>query len=268
MNFLKSILARNNGIQVFEAAFPDVLKSNFEPDAPLDDKDWIEKTTGANRVSDLPVSDEEKLRAIEDLSQDSDWKIDTKIDLLAWYCPFAVYGPTKWGIYFDTSKMDGFVAGILGRVWLVRPDIKSKQVEQVVWDQVRRHEIEHCVQELVVALGVLDSITLHSKSPFEYLKSQMIKTEALASHFETVDTNYRPGANQSDRRFIESVLSSRTRPGEYDLWNKIDIKGEIGSLENVMNGPLRSGTTTLNDLQRKVRNPRKAPFLDIPIYLV
>lgn len=267
VNF-KEVITKSSGIQLFEAAFPEVLKSDFKPTPPFEDNDWIERAIGANRVLELPVSDKQKLRAIEDLSRDSDWKVDTHVDVLAWYAPFAVYGPTRWGIYFDTSKMDDFVSGILGRVWRVRSDIKSKDVEQVVWDQVLRHEIEHCVQELVVALGVMDGVSLLSKTPFEYLKSQMIKTEALASHFETIDPVYRPGLKQSDRRLIESVLANRSRPGEYDLWNKIDITVQIRSLENVMNGPLHFSSTKLDAVQRTVRNPRKAPFLDIPIYLV
>lgn len=276
MHDLRKIIREIDGIKLFESAFPNVLSMDFEPNPPVEDWSWFEKSKNANRVNELPESSYGKRKEIEDIARrkmdmlprDID-KETTSVEVLAWYSPFAVYGPKLWGIYFDKTKMDEFVAEMVARVWIARPDIWSGQIEQVVWDQVRRHEIEHCVQEISVALAIYDGLLRHGQSPFEFLKFQGVRTEILASHFESVDPVYRRGFGQvNDRRFIESVVSSRVRPGEYNLWDKADVVEEASRIEAIVNDPLVRPTIALRHIQAKIKNPAKAPFLDIPIYLV
>lgn len=276
MHDLRKQLRKVSGIRLFESAFPDVLSKDFEPKPPIEDWSWYETSKRANRINEIPESSFGKLKEIEDIAKrkmdmlprDLD-KETTSVDLLAWYSPFAVYGPKGWGIYFDKTNMDEFVAEMVARVWIARPDIWSGQVEQVVWDQVRRHEIEHCVQEIAVALAIYDGGSTHGQPPFEFLRSQGLRIEILASHFESVDPVYRRGFGKvNDRRFIESVVASRVRPGEYNLWNKADVNKEVSEIEAIVNGPLSYPTIALRHIQAKIKNPAKAPFLDIPIYLV
>lgn len=261
-------LSVQNGLEILQRAFP-VRESTFIPKPSETDYDWIERAEQARPVSELPLSDRNKLRELEDIGHNLWGELSVEIDTIAWYRQFAVSGPNYWGIYFDTKKMDLFVARTIGSVWQGNSEILSKQIEMVVWDQVFRHEIEHCAQELSVAVGVLDGLSIGLDSPIDYLRSQKIRTEALASYFETVDPAYRTkSGNQSHRRFIETVLSSRPRPGEYDLWNKIDMRFEIRDLERAMNGPLRFSSVSLKQVQSRIRNQDRNHFLKIPIWLV
>ncbi len=218
------------------------------------------------RVTKLPTINQEAIHDWKNTRAISVQEFEpTDIDVLAWYQPYSDYGPDSWGIYFDEAKMNSYARGIYALAKRVRPLVSPHLVQQVVWDEVMRHEIEHAVQEVTAATlsafvhGLNDSsLGVYAKLPHSF--------EALATHYMHTDARYRSRRGApGDFDFVRHVTASAPKPPGYQDWNNVDI---TVSENNAFGLPLPFQVSTLADHIRKcLKQPFSAKFLEIPIYV-
>jgi len=249
-------------ISVIETGLKQAHKDMENPDA------FAERRGNSDfrRVTALPKLDGDSLHewkntgpmSIEDLEPQD-------IDILAWYQPYSDYGPGSWGIYFDEKKMNSYALRIYAVVKSIRPLTSPQLVQQSVWDEVMRHEIEHAVQELTAAALNVSASTMPETSLSVYRKNPQA-FEAIATHYMHTDARYRgrrgaPG----ECEFIRHISASARKPPGYDQWNKIHIT----SAENGAYGlPPATQVLDVADYIRKcLKEPFSSKFLEIPVYL-
>lgn len=187
------------------------------------------------------------------------------IDLLAWYQPYSDYGPQAWGIYFDEKKMNQYAMSIYAAVKSVRSEVAPRTVQGMVWDEVFRHEREHCVQELTAsALSALYSPI--AKSNLELYYTDIDAFEALATHFQHTDTHYRSSRGvPGELNFAKAVSAIVSKPKGYDQWNRIDVPRTDSALyeRNIFPDVHKIA----NQFRRNLKKPIDNPYLDIPVFV-
>jgi len=218
------------------------------------------------QVDSLPKLDADSAKSWGHIEASQSEELEpTDIDILAWYQSYSDYGPNAWGIYFDTAKMNSYALKIHAFAKRIRPNIKPQLVQQVVWDEVMRHEIEHCVQELTGAL--LATLPLHKKkTALEIYHRDPRAFEALATHFQHTHAKYRPkGSAVSDFEFIKHITAWAPKPDGYKDWNRIDV----AQAENAVyaNGLSFDVTKIADHIRRQLQKPFSSNFLRIPIWL-
>ena len=187
------------------------------------------------------------------------------IDLLAWYQPYSDYGPNDWGIYFDEEKMNGYARDLYRVAKAVRSDISPKLVHSLVWDEVLRHEIEHCVQELTASSLSLLFTPIH-KSSLEIYRQDPSSFEALATHFQHTHAAYRTKRDApGEMNFAKTASAGATKPAGYNNWNRIDVPiTESGLYEGNKFSDVHK---IANQLRGNLKKPILNPYLDIPKFI-
>lgn len=191
---------------------------------------------------------------------------EVNVDLLAWYQPFSNFGDEEWGIYFDIAKINEHALKIYQVAKSVRPQINPSTVVRIVWDEVMRHEREHVVQELILA--VLVQLGIHPPMDLNAVYSASNGAfEALATHYEHVDAVYRQqNRDVIDSNFVRHITSRIQKPSGYSDWDDSDldvaIKKAFGSL-------IESDITLIVALRLRkvVRWVIGNSFVKVPIYL-
>jgi len=250
-------------ISVIETGLKQAHKDMENPDA------FAERRGNSDfrRVTALPKLDGDSLHewkstgsmSIEDLEPQD-------IDILAWYQPYSDYGPSSWGIYFDEQKMNSYARKIYAVVKGIRPRVSAQLVQQTVWDEVMRHEIEHAVQEFTAAtLGV--SVSTKPESSLSVYRKNPETFEALATHYKHTDTRYRSHRGApGEFEFIRHISAIARKPPGYNQWNKIDITSAENAAYRL---PATTQVLDVADYFRKcLKEPFSSKFLEIPVYLV
>lgn len=191
---------------------------------------------------------------------------ETNIDLLAWYQPYSNYGPAKWGIYFDSEKMTQYALKVYAAAKLTRPQIKAATVFRAVWDEVMRHEREHAVQE--ITLAVLVTIGIHPGMDSHSVYTAASESfEALATHYEHTDAVYRkPSSDVIDRNFVKHITASIEKPAGYRNWNRIDLDFAAEKAYGFAYAPDLTLDVAIR-VRKLVRKVEANKFVDIPIYI-
>lgn len=189
-----------------------------------------------------------------------------EIDLLAWYQPYSDYGPSAWGIYFDEQKMNSYARSIFAAIKRVRSRISPQTVHRLVWDEVMRHEREHCVQELTAA-ALSTFFTPIDKSSLEIYSQKADDFEALATHFQHTDTAYRSQRGApGEFNFAKTLTAATTKPAGYKEWNRIDVPRTDASIYE--GNKFADVHKIANQFRRQIKKPVSNPYLVIPVYKV
>lgn len=217
------------------------------------------------RVTELPKLNSDSLHEWKDSKALNIEDLEPQdIDILAWYQPYSDYGQSSWGIYFDEKKMNSYAQRIYSVAKGIRPLVSPKLVQQIVWDEVMRHEIEHAVQEVTAATLSAFVYKISDTALGVYGKNPLV-FEALATHFKHTDARYRNRrGTPGDFEFIRATTAAAPKLAGYRDWNKIDIT----SAENGAYGlPFSYQVVELADYIRKcLKEPFSSKFLEIPVY--
>jgi hypothetical protein len=191
---------------------------------------------------------------------------ETDIDILAWYQPYSNYGALAWGIYFDTTKMNQHALLVYRVAKSVRPGIKPSTVARAVWDEVMRHEREHVVQELTLA--VLVQMGMHPPMDSNSVYFASSKTfEALATHYQQTDAVYRkPTSNVIDRNFVRHITSKIKKPSGYCDWDQINLDTATEDAYRLDFMP-ESALGLAVKLRKLVRKVVANNYIEIPVFM-
>ncbi len=221
------------------------------------------------RSSKLPKFTEESFTPLDHEHHDSvGWRNrepfheGQSVHTLAWYVPR--HRGIQWGIYFSLPRMMEYVDFVHQAVERIRP-VPISEVANVVWAQVLRHEIEHCVHELVIAKGVTGANPPHNLQN-AILNASRAETEALATHQEITDF-ISPIPSRSISGLITHVVALLSKPGSYDLWDKIDINYEERMYAHNF-GFYPSIDNPCEDFRKLIDGRASSPYITIPIYIM
>jgi hypothetical protein len=230
-------------------------------------EDSRKKTEGFNQVFELPEFSDDSLREWERTPPlDARELPPFDVDKLAWYQPYSNYGPRAWGIYFDTVKMNHHALLVYAAAKSVRPELKPSTVVRAFWDEVMRHEREHAVQELTLA--VLVQMGAHPPMDSNSVYSASAETfEALAAHYQHTDAVYRkPTSDAIDRNFVRHVTASIRKPAGYIDWDQINLDSAAESAFGLSFAPDMAVDIAIR-LRKQVRKVVDNRLVDIPIYV-
>ena len=247
-------LKGKTGMELLKEAFPE--PGSQEPREtesrngvrPFDDDFW-----------NGPISDED--------AEVSDW-VDREvrekgIEALAWYNPYRFYGEKYWGIYFDEQKMNAYAAGIYRQVKKIRPSATYSEVRRIVWKAVERHEYEHCVQELVLASGIIHGALVPPDLSCSPIASEL---EAIATHQEILDPSVRDVSDKQLLNLTMFIMGQSPMPSGYADWNRVDIENLENKFINLVDRYLPK--KLLKTLRSKLLSTRGAVWLEVPKWLV
>ncbi|MEY4492465.1 MAG: hypothetical protein RL085_876 [Actinomycetota bacterium] len=181
---------------------------------------------------------------------------------LAWYVPR--YRRMQWGIYFSLPRMMEYVAFVHRAVERIRP-VAISEVANVVWAQVLRHEIEHCVHELVIAKAATGANPPHNLQN-AIMNASRAETEALATHQEITDF-ISPISSRANSGLITHVVALLSKPGPYDLWDKIDVNYEERMYAHNF-GFYPSIDNPCEDFRKLIDGRASSAYITIPIYII
>jgi hypothetical protein len=250
-------------------ALLDALAEFGQLDLPSDESEYINFDDRAMKIPKLPTFTDDSFSPLEHerrADQDRDtgemFNDAPNIHWLAWYLPRR-RGP-QWGIYFDLSRMMDYVDRIHRDIQRIRP-VPKHEVANEVWAQVLRHEIEHCVQELVIAKAAtgpnppydLQNSIRNAATPMK---------EALATFQELTDF-VSPISNRSNSRLITYIASKLGRPAFYELWDKVDIDYEERMYAHHF-GFHPSNDNPCADFRNLIDGRAVSPYISIPIYVI
>lgn len=250
-------------------ALLDTLAELGQLDFPFDESEDIIFDGHAMKISKIPNFTEDSLAPLEhEIRGDQGWQNGEmfnepqNVHRLAWYLPRR-RGP-QWGIYFNLSRMMAYVDRIDQDTQRIR-SVPKHEVANEVWAQVLRHEIEHCVQELVIAKAMTGP-----NPPYDLQNSirnaSTSNKEALATFQELTDF-ISPIPDRSNSRLITYIASRLGRPAGYDLWDKIDVDYEERMYAHYF-GFFPSVDNPCQDFRNLIDGRASSPYISIPIYVI
>jgi hypothetical protein len=187
---------------------------------------------------------------------------------IAWYLPYRFHGESGWGIYFDTFAMTRFSIEVASLARLLDPSVTNSQTRKVVYAAVLRHELEHAIQELLLAKAIqAKTIAIADVASKSFSKTYSYR-ETIASHFENLDALVGLAKIPTQTiNIIRRVLQTLPLPPVYDAWKSSSIEMLDSKYE------LELGLHPLNPLgepsylERGLFKGRaKSAYIDIPIY--
>ena len=188
------------------------------------------------------------------------------IDTLACYKPYRLYGEEQWGIYLDIFAMNRFSVEIATKARILDRSVKNSEARTVTYSEVLRHELEHAIQELIlakaVARGFFDLSNIDDK---KFNKTGSYR-ETLASHFEHLDAIPRvKGLEIRKVNLIRTVLSSAPAPRVYGEWKSRDVQQLDERYERELG--IWSGGEPSSSIERRLVNGSfKSDYLTVPVY--
>jgi len=188
------------------------------------------------------------------------------IHAIAWYLPYRIFGEKRWGIYFDTFAMNrlSFEIGTIARQ--LDHSISNTSARKVLYAEVMRHELEHAVQELLIAKALKNkSITRASVKSANFSKKGSYR-EVIASHFEHFDKL--EGLRGEDGRHVEIlrfVMKNHHKPGVYNRWRSESIES-LDSTYEIDLGILANIGEASSTERKLFGGKRSSKYIDIPTY--
>jgi hypothetical protein len=191
---------------------------------------------------------------------------ESSIDAIAWYLPYRFYGEQAWGIYFDSFAMTRLSIEIATIARQIDPSITNTQARKVLYAEVMRHEIEHAIQELLLAKslqsGTIDVAKAHAA---DFSKKRSYR-ETIASHFEHMDTLQSVrGVDQRSQNIIRHVIEAIGEPPVYREWRQESIASLDSRYETELGVTLPKQELS-NEVRALVGGKRSSKYIDIPAY--
>ena len=128
-----------------------------------------------------------------------------------------------------------------------------------------RHEIEHCIHELVIAKGLSGATTPHNFRN-RVLHAEDSYSEALATFYELTDF-ISSTTNRSNLRLVTYVTSKIERWVPYERWDKFDINREERMYAHNF-GFYPSLDNPCEDFRNLIEGRASSPYISIPIYVI
>jgi len=188
------------------------------------------------------------------------------IHAIAWYLPYRFYGEKAWGIYFDSFAMTRLSIEIATLARGIDPSITNTEARKVLYAEVMRHEIEHAIQEILLAKSLqAGAIDVGRAKVADFSKKGSYR-ETIASHFEHLESLQGVrGVDKRSQNIIRHVSESLGEPSVYRDWRNVSI----AELDNRYEREL--GVSSPNqDLSKEVRGlvggRIQSKYIDIPAY--
>jgi hypothetical protein len=188
------------------------------------------------------------------------------IDAIAWYLPYRFYGDKAWGIYFDSFAMTRLSIEIGTLARRIDAAITNTQSRKVLYAEVMRHEIEHAIQELLLAKSLsAGTIDVPRAKAAEFSQNRSYR-ETIASHFEHLDTLQGiRGISQREINILRHVIETLGEPPVYEDWRSKSIVDLDIRYEQDL-GVVSHNQELSNEVRELVGGKRKSKYLDIPTY--
>lgn len=178
-------------------------------------------------TKDLFLDDSEATEMLNSQAQESisSYLSENGVDALAWYQPYRTSGASGWGIYFDVIAMSRYCLLVWAECRRINNDVTFRDVVKVLTAEVMRHEVEHAVQEYLLALAISKDQLLLSQ--IENLASSAPQSyrETIASHLEHLTPMPpRMSVPQSIMALIRLQSASIVAPPAYSAWKGTSIQ--------------------------------------------
>ena len=250
-------------------ALIDLMAEHSQADFPYAESEQVDYWGHAQKITKSPIFTPESFERLpQEVKPDFNW--DNALDTdgpainhtLAWYVPRRM--GMQWGVYFDLTRMMAYSKRVHEAVARLR-FVELSEVTNQVWSQVLRHELEHCVQELVIAKSISRNPST-SELQMGLRRSAQTLTEAIATHYEFTDFAHR-SVNGADSNLTNFVSTQIPLSGDYDMWNKINIDNEEMLYENAF-GFFPSIERPSIEFRKLMGGKASSPYITVPTYVV
>lgn len=183
--------------------------------------------------------------------------------VLAYYLPISIYGSANWGIRYLRGPMQSYINKHFREIKKKYPDADYKAVSRMIFESVRRHELEHCVQEMTYLASRPYALT-----PKDYsliISQASLDLEPLAANFEVTDTASTVGSRRL-KNIVTIYLSEISRAHPYSNWNSIDVdQSELAYEREVQS---HAGQSSMKSVRRQVLKNKGTGLIPIPEILL
>jgi hypothetical protein len=177
-----------------------------------------------------------------------------------------VYGESKWGICFDTFALNRLSFEVATSARQIDSSITNTEARRVIYAAVLRHELEHAIQELVIAEAVVAGVIGVTELWNQEFSNTGSYRETIASHFEHLDvlknvTKVPPRKQNVIRR----VLQRLPAPMVYRDWEFV----AVDQLDEKFEKQLRLQTNTesvSSQVRTRVNGNYRSRYLEVPLY--
>jgi len=184
---------------------------------------------------------------------------ETGIDqLLAYYLPISIHGSANWGIRYLRKPMQSYINKHFQDIQKLCPEAEYKSISRMVFESVRRHELEHCVQEMTYLASVP-----YALAPPDYssiIAHASLDIEPLAANFEVTDTSFTVGSRRM-KNIVAIYLSKIYRPHPYSNWNAINVGQSELAFENQVQS--YGGSSTMKSVRKQVLKNKGTGLISI-----
>jgi hypothetical protein len=189
-------------------------------------------------------------------------------EVLAFYKPYCVskkIDKVGWGIHYNFEAITTLALESIQNFRVINPDLTFGELVQIIFEFVRRHEIEHAAVEI---LGAVSQLKNREATPkyLEHINNIDMRrlSEILATQLEMVR-----GLNASKvskEKGIPALLmwSNLPLPNFYREWNEINQQQVENDISTLL-GLLQLGTN-LSDIRNQMGTNGVSRFVAIPKY--
>jgi len=188
------------------------------------------------------------------------------IHAIAWYLPYRFYGAKAWGIYFDSYAMTrlSIETGTIARQ--IDPTITNTQARKVLYAEVMRHELEHAIQEVLLAKSLKAGTIDVPKAVVAKFSKKGSYRETIAAHFEHLDPLQSVrGIDLRRQNVLRYVIERIGQPPVYCEWKHKSIADLDGYYETEL-GVTSPRQELSNEVRSLVGGKPRSKYIDIPVY--
>lgn len=179
--------------------------------------------------------------------------------VLAYYLPISINGSENWGIRYLRKPMQSYINKHFREIQKLCPEAEYKSISRIVFESVRRHELEHCVQEMTYLASVPYAIAPEDYSSI--ITEASLDIEPLAANFEVTDTPSTVGSRRM-KNIVTIYLSKISRPHPYSNWNAINVGQSELAFENRVQS--YGGPSTMKSVRKQVLKNKGTGLISIP----
>jgi hypothetical protein len=189
-------------------------------------------------------------------------------EVLAFYKPYCVSNKLDkvgWGIHYNFEAITTLALESIVNFRVINPDLMFGELVQIIFEFVRRHEIEHAAVEI---LGAVSQMKNREATPkyVEHINNMDMRrlSEILATQFEMVGGL--SASRVSKDKGIPALLmwSNLPLPNFYREWNEVSqqqVERDISSLLG-----LSQPDTILSEIRNQMGRNGDSRFVSIPKY--
>jgi hypothetical protein len=148
----------------------------------------------------------------------------------------------------------------------VNPHVTNSEAQTIVYAAVMRHEIEHAIQEFLLAKAVQNSAFDLVDLPGAAFNVSGTYRETIASHFEHLDSLRGLSKIQPSKiNLIRHVFQDIPVPAVYNAWRSTSIDNLDSTYESDL-GILHNLGDLSRDERILVQGRYRSPYVEIPVY--